>query len=70
MTCTTHHHACECREAAFRQLIEWATEACDELAGEIAGRFGDSLNYPSQARRYKRDMSIVYELRAVLESLK
>lgn len=22
MTCTTHHHACDCREARFRGLLE------------------------------------------------
>lgn len=22
MTCTTHHHACECREAAFQRLAQ------------------------------------------------
>lgn len=70
MPCTTHHHACECREAAFRRLIELAEGMCGDMADEIEYRYGQSLHYPSQALKYQRDMAPIIEIRAVLESLK
>lgn len=27
MTCTSHHHACQCREAAFKRLRDAAHDA-------------------------------------------
>lgn len=36
MTCVTHHHACECREAAMRECVEALQEL--RLRLHAAGR--------------------------------
>jgi hypothetical protein len=53
MTCTTHHHACDCREAAIRRALvlasvytvwdakhPWAAREFDALVRQIYGGEG------------------------------
>jgi len=34
MTCTTHHHACDCREAEFERAKSYLTEIARALEGK------------------------------------
>lgn len=35
MTCTTHHHACQCREAYYRQLHDQVNDLTKMLKGVV-----------------------------------
>lgn len=43
MTCTTHHHACDCREHAVAVLNKAALDAASELDA-LSGRFRDQID--------------------------
>lgn len=62
MPCTTHHHACECREAAFQRLIE--------AAGKLQEASRDVWSCPFDATKLARMDIEAMSVRAVLESLK
>jgi len=61
MTCTTHHHACECREAKFKLLLNAAKflaqshEKCMELAvcadPDTDAKWVDWVHYSHAATR-------------------
>ena len=45
MTCTTHHHACDCREKLIRDALEFALESLDSHAiGEDAALLRDMMD--------------------------
>jgi hypothetical protein len=60
--CVTHHHACDCREAAHAAEVARLRAALRECAGdledELKARYG-SPPHPAQLRRYERDMETV-----------
>ena len=58
--CTTHHHACDCREARFRGL-EAELAAMREAAQEMADAMG---------RGEDRELAALGKLEALLESEK
>ena len=37
--CTTHHHACDCREAKFKALREAAQAVVDEVMMPVEGDY-------------------------------
>ena len=39
----------------------------DDLEAELKGHYGPVMDYPSEQRRFERDMANVYEARRALE---
>jgi hypothetical protein len=66
MTCVTHHHACDCREAYFQRLKELLAEARDDIRAEVENRYPWKNEYEPDMLRYKRDMDIVYRINNAL----
>jgi len=66
MTCVTHHHACDCREAYFQRLKELLAEARDDIHDEVINRYPWKEEIPAIMRLYERDMDIVYRINKVL----
>ena len=58
--------AIEALEARVKMLETLLKDAADDLEGELDRFYGVTLNYPSQNRRYERDMQIVRDARAAL----
>lgn len=61
-------------ESAFRAAVarisaleEALRECSEDLAVEIANYYKDTLDYPSQKRKYDRDMEPVLKARALLK---
>lgn len=67
MPCTTHHHACECREAAFRRVVDAleyeALCPCCTRTDKCEAECTYASDAPSDCERMKY-------YRALLESLK
>lgn len=53
--CITHHHACDCREAYFKRIEEWALEAREVLRSVITCWDMDT----SEEQRKDRDIKIL-----------
>ena len=47
--------------AAGNALAASGADVSEDLAAEIIGRYAGTLNYPSQQKRYERDMTTVNE---------
>ena len=37
--CTTHHHACDCREAMFAEMLEACSDWMEWLDGDVSHPF-------------------------------
>jgi hypothetical protein len=48
----------------LRKLVK---DLADDLEVEVENHYKDTKDYPSEMRRYERDMSLVYEARKVLK---
>jgi len=57
----------EALEARVKMLETLLKDVADDLEGELDRFYGVTLNYPSQNRRYERDMQIVRDARAALQ---
>jgi len=44
---------------AGNRLADAGNDVAEELAAEITARYAGTLNYPSQQKRYERDMAVV-----------
>lgn len=69
MTCTTHHHACECREALFAEVVAALTECANDLEAELAEHYAGTLDYPGMLIDYRADMQPVVVARELLAKL-
>ena len=71
--CVTHHHACDCREAAHaaevRQLRSLLADAISDIAEQCDATYMTRDKHPDQMRRYDRDMEIVRKARTLLDGV-
>lgn len=75
MSCVTHHHACECREARFAHLKSLLVEAfewlCDhEENGEVYWRKGGGRQWCPKCRNFLRsdaEFTLKERVKAALE---
>lgn len=50
-------------------VVDAAKECADELAAELEDKYGKTRDYPSEQRRYERDMKPVGTVRKALSAL-
>jgi hypothetical protein len=77
--CDGRCYACSCgydaatdallKEAAaeIERLRTLVKDLADDLAAALRGHYGPVMDYPSEQRRFERDMANVYEARRALE---
>jgi hypothetical protein len=53
-------------DTLLSRLADCLHECSEELGNDIDARYGDTLRYPIQRRRYARDMKPVERARALL----
>jgi hypothetical protein len=68
-SCWCGKSGCGCRRytAEVERLRALVKALADDLEAELKGHYGPVMDYPSEQRRFERDMANVYEARRALE---
>jgi hypothetical protein len=53
--------------AEVERLRALVKSLADDLEAELRGHYGPVMNYPSEKRRFERDMASVYDARRMLD---